>query len=248
MKVNDLLSKRLIKGDTKSKMSALAERTTEGSLTTFSGIFAAQKLSDRERNAIQDLLNTHAEAGTDVSEDLRTLLEITSEIKAINNQAALLHGERIKRVQSLLKSYKEGAFTVWLLETYGNRQTPYNFLQYYEFYETLPQMLRPLLESMPRQAIYTLATRGAPFTEKQNFIEQYSGETKEEILQQIRERFPLRKEDKRRENSAEIVIRLLRRSIKTLRRKDTILLPEQKKQIRDLLETVRLLTTTRPEQ
>lgn len=66
--------------------------------------------------------------------DLAELSLITSEVKAINNQAAILHGERIKKAQTLLKSYQEGAFSAWLNATYGNRQTPYNLMQYYEFF------------------------------------------------------------------------------------------------------------------
>ena len=46
-----------------------------------------------------------------------------------------------KERKTILKNYRDGAFSAWLIATYGNRQTPYNFLQYYELYITLPEHL-----------------------------------------------------------------------------------------------------------
>ena len=130
----------------------------------------------------------------------------------------ILHGERIKNAQSILKPYHDGAFTAWLKITYGNRQTPYNFLQYYEFHSLMPKHLRPQVENMPRQAVYTLASRDGEVEEKQEFVENYAGETKEELISQIRERFPLDLEDKRRQNIGENMIQGLRRLVTMVKR------------------------------
>ena len=94
-----------------------------------------------------------------LSNDLNHLISLTSEVKAINNQAALLHGERIKKAHQILTRYRDGAFTAWLMAAYGNRQTPYNLMQYYEFCEAMPKQLASKIELMPRQAIYVFASR-----------------------------------------------------------------------------------------
>ena len=144
----------------KDKMASLGARATEGNLSSFSGIFRVSALNQREKNSLQELLQQFKKEEYEGTEqDFQSLSAITSEVKAITNQAVMLHGERIKRAQDILKNYKEGAFTAWLLATYGNRQTPYNFLQYYEFYTSMPEKLQPVIDQMPRQAIYTLASR-----------------------------------------------------------------------------------------
>src|SRR6185437_1917846 len=111
--------------------------------------------------------------------------------------AAILHGERIKQAQEILKKYRDGAFSAWLIAAYGNRQTPYNFLQYYELYQQLPQKLHSKLDEMPRQAVYTLASRSAPLEKKEAVIGNYQGQPKQELLALIRKLFPLHEADKR---------------------------------------------------
>ena len=81
-----------------------------------------------------------------------------------------MHGERIKKAQEILKSYRDGAFTAWLLAAYGNRQTPYNFLQYYELYTALSPGLHSQLEAMPRHAVYVLASRSGELTQKETMV------------------------------------------------------------------------------
>ncbi|MBM3191742.1 MAG: hypothetical protein FJZ63_03695, partial [Chlamydiae bacterium] len=129
------------------------------------------------------------------------------EVKAINNQAIILHGERIKKAQNILKSYKDGAFSSWLITVYGNRSTPYNFLQYYEFYISLSKMLQKHIDLMPKQAIYTLATRQGPLEDKEKFILGYQGQTKSQLLAEIRRLFPLDEKDLRKENYPAKVLR-----------------------------------------
>jgi hypothetical protein len=240
--VNTLLNQRLKKGDHSSKMAAMAKRSAEGNLTSFSGIFSIVDLSDREKTELETILIDHTTGRQDIQKDLATLVSITSEVKAINNQAALLHGERIKKAHTLLTSYRDGAFTLWLLATYGNRQTPYNFMQYYEFCEALPKPLRPQLELMPRQAIYTLASRDGSLTMKQKIVEDYKGETKEELLSLIRDMFPLSSKDKRKQNHGETIILGLSKLSRLLQNKKVSLSKMQKKQIQALLEEINQLS------
>ncbi|HVW99484.1 MAG TPA: CT583 family protein, partial [Candidatus Babeliaceae bacterium] len=171
-------------------------------------------------------------------EDFKNLASLTSEIKAINNQAAILHGERIKKAQEILKKYRDGAFSNWLINTYGNRQTPYNFLQYYEFYLQLPLDLHSKLDEMPRQAIYTLASRNVPFEQKQDILKSYNGETKKEVLTLIRKTFPLDETDGRKEDLALQAITTLQSLQDLVEQKRFRPTPEQKEEIQNLLDVI----------
>jgi hypothetical protein len=239
--VNSLIGERFKKGSSSTKMTAMAERSATGNLTSFAGLFSMTDLSPSEKEALENLLTEYAVEGEDIQNDLKQLIAITSEVKAINNQAAILHGERIKKVHTILTGYKDGAFTSWLMATYGNRQTPYNLMQYYEFYEALPQPLRPKLEEMPRQAIYTLASREGNFDKKLSIVEMYAGENKNTLLAIIRESFPLEDSDRRKQNFAESAILNLRKVYITLeraRRLNTAQKDELKVLIQDLKKLI----------
>lgn len=214
--VNAILNQRIKKTETSSKMAAMAKQSATGNLTSFSGVFSVSELSDKDKQSIEMILRSHAGEYDDVESDLHALISITSEVKAINNQAALLHGERIKKAHQILIRYRDGAFTAWLMTAYGNRQTPYNLMQYYEFYEAMPKPLRPQIESMPRQAIYALASRQGSLEEKQKIIENYRGETKIEVLSLIRQVFPLSRTDRRRSQVEENCVQVLHKLCKQL--------------------------------
>ncbi|NGX57190.1 MAG: hypothetical protein K940chlam3_00073 [Chlamydiae bacterium] len=238
--VNALLSERLNKNKKQksSKTAALAKRSASGNLSGFAGVFSMSELSPHEKELLENILHEYAYENEDVTEDLSTLISITSEVKAINNQAALLHGERIKRAQKILKEYRDGAFTTWLIATYGNRQTPYNFLQYYEFYESLSTPLKQQIESMPRQAIYTLASREGDLNAKHEIVQQYQGESKNELLKIIRDTFPLSDQDQRRRKQGEVAIQLLKRVLSLLSEKKARMTKRQRETIQDYLETI----------
>jgi len=237
--VNALLSERLNKKKPKtSKTAALAERSASGNLSGFAGVFSMSELSPHEKNVLENILSEYAHGDENLSKDLSQLISITSEVKAINNQAALLHGERIKRAQQILKEYRDGAFTSWLIATYGNRQTPYNFMQYYEFYESLSSTLREQIETMPRQAIYTLASREGDLKEKHKIVKQYNGESKDELLRMIRERFPLSDQDQRRRRQGELALQLLKRVLSLLSEKKAKVTKRQKQLIQDYLDAI----------
>ncbi len=237
-KFNDLLNLRFKQKEatTQPKMTALVERTSSGELSSFSGVFRVAALSPAERGAIEEILKSFALATEENFEsDLRSLLAITSEVKAITNQAVILHGERIKRAQEILKKYREGAFTAWLYTTYGNRQTPYNFLQYYEFYTLMPAALHTKIDQMPRQAVYTLASRvGAP-DKKEAIVQSYEGQTKQELLSLIRKEFPLSEEDKRMPQFAHHAILFLKRAREMLKHPSSSPTTKEKARILHLL-------------
>jgi len=237
--VNALLSERLNKKKQKSsKTAALAERSASGNLSGFAGVFGMSELNAHEKELLENILHEYAHGDENVSRDLSQLISITSEVKAINNQAALLHGERIKRAQKILKEYRDGAFTSWMIATYGNRQTPYNFMQYYEFYESLPSALKQQIEAMPRQAIYTLASREGELKDKHKIVKEYCGETKNELLRMIRERFPLADQDQRRRKQGELAIQLLKRVLSLVSEKKAKVTKRQKGIILDYLDAI----------
>ncbi len=224
-----------------SKMTNLAEMTSSGHLSSFAGVFKVSSLSEKEEEMLKMLLEEFGSEAVDKEKDFVSLSAITSEVKAINNQAAILHGERIKKAQQILKQYAEGAFTFWLVHTYGNRQTPYNFLQYYELYQILPQDLLPKLDEMPRQAAYTLASREGPLEEKKKIIQEYQGETKQILLEQIRRAFPLQEKDKRAQNHGLNLIKSLTRIVDFLEEHQVKLSDTHRQKTKQLLHKLQNL-------
>lgn len=240
-KVNAILDQRMKKPSNTSKMAAMAKQSATGNLTSFSGVFSIIELSAKEKEFLEEILKNYADEERDIRADLDTLISLTSEVKAINNQAALLHGERIKKAHQIFISYREGAFTAWLMATYGNRQTPYNLMQYYEFCEAMPKQLRPQIELMPRQAVYVLASRKGSLEKKQEMVENYQGETKTEMLTLIRQNFPLDQTDRRQQQMGKSLIQVLQRMHQQIKQAAQELTITQKKQIVALLQQIQQL-------
>lgn len=238
-KVTDLLTSRFKQGSTKSKMTNLAEMSSSGKLSSFSGVFKVTPLNENEEEYLRNILSEYSRDSLDIPSDLKFLSAITSEVKAINNQAAILHGERIKRAGEILKKYRDGAFSAWLIHAYGNRQTPYNFLQYYELYTNMSKELQEIVDAMPRQAVYTLATRDCPKEDKEEMIKNYRGESKSELLAMIRSRFPLSRKDKRAPNISEVIISRLLQIEKDLSSYRFRPSDGQKKRILEVLQSIR---------
>lgn len=237
-KFNDLLNLRFRTKDSEQqkKMAALVERSNNGDLSSFSGVFRVTALNEKEKNDIEMILrNFRQDESQDFEADFKALMTITSEVKAITNQAVILHGERIKRAQDILKKYREGAFTAWLFSTYGNRQTPYNFLQYYEFYNIIPQTLHPKLDQMPRQVVYSLASRNGPLEKKEFIVKNYDGQPKQELLRLIRLEFPLPEDDKRLPHFTSNAISFLKKARDMLKSPYCKPQAEEKRQIRNIL-------------
>ncbi len=225
-------------GSGSQKVKALAKQSNDGRLTGFSGLFKTVELADLEKARIVEILNKHCpdDALNNIEADREMLCSITSEIKAITNQAAMLHGERILKAQKILKAYKEGAFSAWLVATYGNRQTPYNFLMYYELLELLPGELKTKAETLPRQVMYTLASREMPLDEKKTIIISYKGETKQEMLERIRLEFPLQAKDKRKVQAGQNVLTNLEKVLAYFKRHEKSIDKESRK---DILQTLK---------
>ena len=74
---NALLGERL-KGNS-SKMDKLANRSKEGNLSSFSGVFKLSEVTEEEKNAIREILLSHTDENQDISSDLSKLITLTSE-------------------------------------------------------------------------------------------------------------------------------------------------------------------------
>jgi len=245
-KVNDFLNLRFKTAQSAhAKMTQLAERSGQGDLSSFAGIFHVTALGEKEESELKNILTSFRPGHSyNVDADLKLLSIITSEVKAIANQAIILHGERIKKAQEILKAYREGAFTTWLYAAYGNRQTPYNFLQYYEFYCIMPQILHAKIDQMPRQAIYTLASRNGALDKKKKIVQGYTGQPKNELLKIIRHEFPLAAGDKRSISRNAEGIRLLKKALEIFQHRKNIFSPTEKKEVVQLLDELYSLYRT----
>ena len=163
------------------------------------GIAINANLSKEEENYIQKILIDDCKPGIiqeeDVQEHLRKLTDITRQIKSISAQSILLHGQRIKEAQDILKDYREGAFTKWLIATYGNRQTPYSMLNYYELYQNAPMSHKALIETAPRKAIYLLASRDGDLHKKMDLLQNHGKVSQSDLVLLIQKAFPVSEND-----------------------------------------------------
>lgn len=159
-------------------------------------------LTDQEKNSIQKILVDDYIPGAfpeeKVALHIAQLTILTQQIKSIAAQSVLLHGERIKQAQELLSNYKDGAFTKWLFNTYGNRQTPYSMLKYYEFYQSSPKDLRPVIESAPKKCVYLLASREGDHNRKLDLIKEHGQTPQSDLLLLIQSTFPINENDRRK--------------------------------------------------
>lgn len=160
------------------------------------------KLTEQEKSHIQKILVDDYQPGT-IKESLvalhvEELTNITQQIKSIAAQSVLLHGERIQQAHKLLANYREGAFTKWLMATYGNRQTPYSMLRYYEFVQRAPKESRALIEAAPKKGVYLLASREGDEKLKLDIIKTHGNKPQAQFLQEIQMAFPTMETSKRK--------------------------------------------------
>ncbi|MCB1136958.1 MAG: CT583 family protein, partial [Chlamydiia bacterium] len=172
--------------------------------------------------------------------DFESLRVLNCEIKNINAQSMLLDGERIRKAQDILKKYREGAFTAWLIETYGNRQTPYSILQYCDLHSQLPsEGLKKKLENIPRKAAYTLAGRSGALHLKRRILEDHGDEGQKELIMIIQDTFPLSDGDRRQRKEANLAtLDSIGRLCKTLIDRKGSLTEKHRGRIKELVEVL----------
>lgn len=211
------------------------------------GMPLSSKLTPSDENQIQKILadyyNPSRTKEEDVSRDYYKLKNLTEEIKSINVQSVLLHGERIQKAENLLKNYRDGAFSKWLMAAYGNRQTPYSMLRYYELYNDLQtEQLQKKLEAMPKKAAYTLAFRFGSRERKAKIVENFSGQKQRDLILEIQATFPSDVDDGRKPKSqnADAIFKMFELYRKVEKRRDE-LTHQHRERIRELIENLNKL-------
>ncbi len=211
----------LVKRESQKKdfQQGYEEKETDPQLRT---VFTVAPLSNEDSKQLQQILEKSAIesqiSNEQVDSDHKNLLHITTEIRAIEKQSALLHGERINKAQQILKKYRDGTFTNWLLLAYGNRQTPYSWLQFYELFQRLEKDEQSKISSMPKKAAYVLAGRNGALEKKVAIIKEHYESSRDEIIQVVQETFPLAEEDKRKASKRVSDADLLREILPKIRR------------------------------
>lgn len=237
-KLNDLIMGRF-KTTKKDNVGKLVERSGGGMAVGLAENLPKHLMSEAEKTQIADLLEKYSVDEAAIhEEDKEALCSLTAEIKSIHNQSIILHGERIKKAQEILKKYDEGAFSSFLIHTYGNRQTPYNFLLYYEFYTSVSTGVQKLIDPMPKQAIYSLSSRDVSKEEKVEFVKNYQGETKTQLLERLRDHFPLKEKDKRKAKPSKHVELLLEKALAMVSKKGYKQTESERKKLLSLLGTL----------
>lgn len=167
-----------------------------------------QSLSDTQGAQIKNLFSEYKSddlSEDQVNEDLHKALEISASIKVITQQSVLLIGERIKKAQVIMAHYKVGMFNKWLLLVFGNKATPYNFLRFFNLYNSIDDLeMRNRLEEIPKKAAYKLASRKGELSAKIEVLKtvvtskQNNNNLKASVLEKmIDQKFPIDEEDNR---------------------------------------------------
>jgi len=187
---------------------------------TFRAIFESTPLSENENIQIYNLLEDASGRLTEgeIGDDHQNLAEITTQIRAIERQSILLHGERIHKAQQILKKYHDGTFSKWLQLAYGNRQTPYSMLQFYDLFSRLEKDEKELINSMPKRAAYALASRAGEIEKKVAIIKEHYDSSPDEIIRAVQEAFPLKISDKRKTSRRVSDVDLLRLILPNIRK------------------------------
>ena len=148
---------------------------------SFRAMFDPHELAETEILHLKNIFSQSAADSTfeeEIDRDFSQLVQITSELKAIQKQAVILVGERICAVRDIFKRHGgEGiGFTAWLSLAFNAKKTAYNAMAYFELYSTLPtDDLKVKMKQMPVKVSYVLASRTAPDKLKFSIIDSYQG-------------------------------------------------------------------------
>lgn len=192
---------------------------------SFRAMFDPHELAEAEINNLKLIFEESATESTheeEIDKDFSQLLQITSELKAIQKQAVILVGERICAVRDIFKRHGgEGiGFTAWLSIAFNAKKTAYNAMAYFELYSALPtEELKTKMKQMPVKVSYVLASRKAPEKLKFSIIDSYQGEKQREMLDRIEEHMPIQGDKRSLRTLGEKAVDDLERIIETIMRR-----------------------------
>ena len=204
---------------------------------SFRAMFDPHALGDKEIDSLKLIFeesSVETSFEEDIEKDFSQLVQITSELKAIQKQAVILVGERICAVREIFKRHGgEGiGFTAWLSIAFNAKKTAYNAMAYYELYSALPNdELKTKMKQMPVKVSYVLASRKAPEKLKFSIIDSYQGEKQREMLDRIEEHIPINGDKRSLRTLGEKAVDDLERIIETLMRRQKHIHGEEKKRI-----------------
>jgi hypothetical protein len=217
---------------------------------SFRAMFDPHELADSEIDNLKQIfeqcsLQTSFEE--EIEKDFSQLVQITSELKAIQKQAVILVGERICAVRKIFKRHGgEGiGFTAWLSLAFNARKTAYNAMAYYELYSALPtEDLKTKMKQMPVKVSYVLASRTAPEKLKFSIIDSYQGEKQREMLDRIEEHIPIEGDKRSLRTLGEKAVDDLERIIETIMRRSKHIHQEEKERIDNALHKLSQLISS----
>ena len=192
---------------------------------SFRAMFDPHDLADTDLNNLKVIFNESAgetEFEEEVDKDFSQLVQITSELKAIQKQAVILVGERVCAVREIFKRHggENIGFTAWLSLTFNAKKTAYNAMAYFELYNALPtEDLKTKMKQMPVKVSYVLASRTAPEKLKFSIIDSYQGEKQREMLDRIEEHIPILGDKRSLRTLGEKAVDDLERIIETIMRR-----------------------------
>lgn len=220
------------------KPSSSAQFNVIATPTDLTSILNVKELDNREKSQIEKMLVDNSipnqRSDDEAAHDAKQIAQITAQIKSIGKQALLLVGERVAKVQEILKYYRGGAFGKWLGMTFGSTRTGYNALAYYNFYHALPGIdLQEKFKKLPQKAAYMLACRSGEFEQKIEIVRNYHDvKNSEEVILLIQEKLPPILDDIRRRASHHTkLINSLVETLKKIQRKKETLSKEEKKEL-----------------
>jgi hypothetical protein len=208
---------------------------------SFRAMFDPHELAETEILHLKNIFNQSAAESSfeeEIDRDFSQLVQITSELKAIQKQAVILVGERICAVRDIFKRHGgEGiGFTAWLSLAFNAKKTAYNAMAYFELYSTLPtDDLKVKMKQMPVKVSYVLASRTAPDKLKFSIIDSYQGEKQREMLDRIEEHIPILGDKRSLRTLGEKAVDDLERIIDTLMRRKKHIHESEKSRIDEVL-------------
>ncbi len=154
--------------------------------------FFPAKLESFEEEKIRTIFDASASKS-----DVKRLIDLTVQIKAIQKQGIILLGEKIFKAREIIRknSSKRTSFSSWINISFKTKSSAYNALAYYELYSKLStEVLKKSFINIPYKAAYKLSSKNINIEDKEKMIPYLSGLSNSEAMSIIGN-FPCVKDD-----------------------------------------------------
>ena len=177
-------------------------------INTLQEIFSFQPATADEKEQffieLNEIIEKNIEDQEKLKKDLHELVHLSKECNSIQKQGIVLLGEKIHRTKEIFSAYKEfkSLFTHWIKKTFSSEKTAYNALSFFELHQEFSNEDREKLKKMPLKASYALASRKGDIEKKRQIVQEKYELASDEILDTIRNVFPLAENDLRKNKSS----------------------------------------------